>query len=74
MFRVDRLNIFLNFLTRDGDIAAAFEADHADIGADAHNSHAIFAAWVFFLHFENVTDVEFFDLHKQLLLSDSEVA
>jgi hypothetical protein len=29
---------------------------------------------VFFLHFKNVTDVEFFDLHKQLLLSGSEVA
>ena len=61
---MDGLNIFLNFLTRDGDIAAAFDADHADIGADAHDSHAIFAAGVFFLHLEDVTDVEFFDLHK----------
>ena len=65
---MDALDILLDLLARNGDIPAAFHAYHADIGADTENLHAVLAARVIFLHFEDVTDIKSLDFHKNSFL------
>ena len=71
LFRNDLFYVLLDLFSCDGNISAAFDADHADIGADTKNLHAVLAAGVLFFHFEDVPDVEFLDLHTNLLYAGS---
>ena len=61
--RNDLFYILFDLFSCDGNISAAFDTHHADIGADTKNLHAVLAAGVLFFHFEDVPDVEFLDLH-----------
>ena len=65
----DLFDVLLDLFPLDGDISAAFHANHADVRADTKHLHALLAAGVLFFHFEDVPDIEFFDFHIIQILS-----
>ena len=62
--RTYTFDVLLDFFPCNRDVTAALHANHANVRAHAQNLHALLAARVLFLHFKDVTDTEFLDLHK----------